>query len=598
MSPPLFIEQQGALLNAESVRSELLAILNEIQSSSITISNVSLIATLHWNAVNEPLPLTINTAGYSAFGKGAATYYRQNGTGPGAYTPTRYRFMDGDGFWWALDPNLHVTPEQLGAMGDATISGTTVLGTDDTAAFLAGMDGYFKAMRMNPTGYQTGNFSQPPGHCLYGYAGFGYVTDESQVRPVLIRKPGSTAVVDYGAGQRSCTLIGFLIDCVANDCIGISGGSSHANIRDVQVLNASVGIGGSTTGSIYTRSLKATNVNVETCTTGMQNFIDSEFINCAISNCGTGFHGTAGANSNNWTGGRMEFSTSGHLIDINTSSDYLFSNFMLDRSFLCGVYLQGCADMTFTGIKYRRSGAADNGNLIADAHLFLDNCSRCQFISGDATKGSGDGSVPPTTPKYFAKFNNVNDHITINGVDVSNSNTVGLIVYNSGLSTTQMPSYRISACNGIDDFDNVSLIQIGGGRRGYGVSPAFGTIPALGASPVLNNGQNQAFVFTLAPITTFDTRCYTLLVFTRDATAPGSRQQAKFPIIVRAEAGAAVIEADPVYSQTSSGIAFSGATTIGLAFSGLASDGSSVTLTATNANAHQIRVWVQMVDAP
>jgi hypothetical protein len=546
------------------------------------------IAATAWGS--ETAPPVIQIAGYSQYGLGGASWLKLPNHGPGAYTATRYRTMDADGNWWSLPLGDSVKPEQLGAMGDNT--------TDDTAPWNVALSGLWQ--RVIPSAgasYVAGDLQTASGITIDGTGGRDYTAIDAYMLPRFTRKVGCNAVLNVsnqGSFGRAVTLIGVIIDGVDQTCNGISAGSSRLNASRCYIINCNNGLGGAASGgSVYTRVASLDTVIVTSCIVGVRDFIDSRLKNCELASNGTNLKATAGANTNQVIGGRIEFATIGPNVQLDAGgagqpvSFWRFIGVEMDRGVTCAASLVNANFVSFVGCMFRRAGSAAGG-LGARSQIYTDNCLNVTVTDPQTQHGTDDGGGGNDTPLFFWEFNNVNTGCVLTGGNISQGFTSGAMHYNSGLNTTQMPGHRITGCVGVQDYDNTSLINRDTGREFYSCVPA--------ASSVLTPGQNQAFVFTVPALTTFDAQVFTLKAWNRDAGQPTNSGAARFALKFWREGSGTTLDAPTVFAEiVPSSISFTAGSQMTLAASAIATDGSSFTITATNSHAtHSIRIWMEL----
>jgi hypothetical protein len=618
--PRLIKSFEGLQADSVNIAFAINTLTLQLLNSSPGAFNVRLfrhISDLHWDEMGLSTPDSIRTAGYSAIGKGAATYFRLP---DGPWSANAYTIQDASGNWWRLPLDQPVEAEQLGAVGDAVIETGLAQGTDDTQAWQLALSGPWASVRANPVGYLVGDLRPAPGVTIFAGAGLAYTDNTNpfnpRVAPTFIRLAGAQSVFDMGwlrgtnpadlatynlpIPLRSVTMVGIDVDGVARDCFGISGGSNRLRLLNVQVMNCSVDLGGQTlgsdghVGSAYTRSARVIDCAFTSADIGAQNFIDSQFLGGEIANCDTfGWHCTNGGNSNTVIGTRIEFTQSGTNIEINNCSDIIFAAFLSDRGGLLGISIKNCTDVQINGVKVRRAGALGNVGFQSDAAIYLEDSQRIDLVNVTASIGHADGGTPPDTPDIGIVINNSGgpnpcSDISITGGDFAAMPTPLKAVPGRD-SITRL---RILNVRGIPDYDNSSPEKRKDGRTYYD-NPVTALLNAAGGS--------QAFTMDLLPLSAFTYDAFTLTVWTRWDTGLGNRGLAKFALLSRIDsAGTAAVDVGSVFGEhgAAGAIAFGGGTAIDLAISAVAADASSFTLTITNVDAtHKIEVYARVTSA-
>jgi hypothetical protein len=568
------------------------------------------IRAIKWADLGLDVPDSIRTSGYTVLGKGGATYFK---LGPGTWTENAYTISDGEGNFWQLPFDQPVEAEQLGAIGDASYSGTSRSGTDDTVAWNLAVSGLWYHVKANPRAYLISGLGimPAPGVTVFGWAGEGYVDNTNpanpRILPTFIGDVGCTAVFNFGylrdsgglpINVRSVSLIGIHIDGVDQTFPAVSGGSNHLKFYGSTSLNCSSGIGEAalgpdgTHGSNYTHALKWLDSSANSCGVGIQNLVDGQVLGGSVANCQTyGIHGTTGANANTFIGIRVEFTQAGPNFGFYQCEDIIVADLCSDRAFTNSVDIRQCKQIQVANVKHRRPGKS--GDPI-DVGLYIEDSQSITATNNDFSSGHDDGGTPPDTPTSAIVINNTSNPsypVTDITIDGGQASTIPTPLQCFPLRDS-IPNLVVVNLAGVLNYDNRSLLKQKDGRLYYAPTPDT-------QSTELNPGDSFSWTFRLPAISATTTEGYTLTVTTRWKTSPANRNHAKFGLFAYQEAiPSANIISTPVFSEygTPGAVAFGTGTVVNLAISAVdASDASSFTLTGTNTDAsHVIQVQVRL----
>jgi hypothetical protein len=299
-----------------------------------------------------------------------------------------------------------------------------------------------------------------PGTTFLGFGGSSYTEPEDYVGPRVCARPGASCVFDFSAGQRACTMIGFMIDG-AGASHGISAGSQHLNLERLYVVDCLEGLGGAVNGgSAYTYVLIAERCKFVNCRThAISSPIDSELRGLICANNACNVYALAGANHVRVDGGRFEWPTTGENFRLvgtaeDPVQDWSFSGpIQLDRAATAQIVLKHCLRIELAIPSSGRPGRSGATGASQSCHVYCEDCDTVAASGMVLWRGADDDNTGVLSPECAWEFKGVNRDVVILGGSVARGYTgAHAMRYLDGNTPETMPGHVISGAAGLRDF--------------------------------------------------------------------------------------------------------------------------------------------------
>lgn len=308
-----------------------------------------------------------------------------------------------------------VTFEDFGAIGDGI--------TDDTAAVQAAISAVGRAVHLLPgRTYLCGEVRPANGVHLFAHATAGYTTDIVQSRPRILMKTGSRCLFDvYQCFGFSITNV--VLDGFDRSAPLLTNGSDRLTLFNVRLLNGSFGLGGpkDPAETRYTNTPQLIKCSVMSCGIGISNTVDGFFTATEIANCRqAGLRMQAGANSNTFVGGRVEWTQEGTNVVFSGSptslvSGWMFVGTLFDRGQIGNVLLNYCSRVVFSGCLVHRGNRSGSTTPTENCNVYVGNSRDISFDGLITSRGPDDNGTGNNTPDYGFNFGTGNGSVTLVG---------------------------------------------------------------------------------------------------------------------------------------------------------------------------------------
>ena len=476
----------------------------------------------------------------------------------------------------------HVTLTAPAATALTAIGKTLLFGSNDSAAFAA-CAASPSPCEVPAAMYFVGDVAVSNGARVIGASplAYGEAVNAEPSRPFIIAAPGAANVFNV-SGANHIVLSHLTLTCNQESAMnGLSGGSILAEINTVTVQYCpGYGLGGGA-GDSYTHVATIINSEFFGNGIGLGLLVDSAVFGGASSNNTTGVDQGTGADGVNFAGFRVEWNSGNGYVFYQAKLNQVVGG-LLDRNGICGAYVSA-SQVIMAGVNFRRNGAANSGNFLADSQICAEGSATVLTVTGpQSSTGANDDGSGPTTPKYFITNNTGGSApglVQILGGDGSGyTSTFGA----GGYAT----KYTVQDVNGAVSYSNVAFpgAQYGKALMSAGNvnvnSGATGTVTA-NAIPGLS---------AIGPYAPFAEH---LLVYAFDFTS-GAVHSANFDLSygVGASGGAATFNASSAYGESggSGYFTYGGAGTIQISTSGVTTNGQTFSLSFKDAGANNVGI--------
>ena len=468
-----------------------------------------------------------------------------------------------------------VTFEDFGAVGDGV--------TDDTAAIQAAINAVGRAIHLLPgRTYLCGEVRPANGVHLFSHATAGYTTDIVQSRPRILMKTGARCLFDvYQCFGFSITNV--VLDGRDRSAPLLTNGSDRLTLFNVRLLNGSFGLGGpkDPAETRYTNTPQLIKCSVMSCGIGISNTIDGFFTATEIANCRqAGIRMQAGANSNTFVGGRVEWTQEGANLVFSGSSNSLVSGWMFvgtlfDRGQLGNVQLNYCSRLVFSGCLIHRGNRSGSTNPTENCNVYVGNSRDISFNGLITSRGPDDNGTGNNTPDYGFNFGTGNGSITLVG---------GSFVTTAG---TFLDNVRNISLN-----SDVKVVGVGG-QPDRIISPSGAQIDIQGRRFRSSGGSNitptSSATYTLdtrAKLSAFSNVLLDLEITSRNATTGSAISTRLSLLVARGSTISTVNIGSPGSTVGAAGSIVVGGTgaVLSCAVQNIADDGSAFDLVVTNSS--------------
>lgn len=282
--------------------------------------------------------------------------------------------------------------------------------------------------------YIVGACAVPNFSCLRGYAATGYTSDNttSGLLPVISIKAGAASVFNV-ASNYAWEISGVFIYGNGTGS-GITGGGENGVMMNCTVNNFSYGIGDT---SDTTNDSTFINCQVSDNGSGYTGLQDCNIIGGAITANGLGANMYAG--SNNMTAVRVEWNT-GVGVEVTGigAASLSITGGLFDGNSSYGLQVASSGFINVSNAIFRRSGRAlATGN----AHISLSSATNCIFTGIQTAQGVNDDGSGSPSPTNSINFAGTNTQIQFVGCYLR-GNVSG--TYNTG--TVPTTDYVLSGC--------------------------------------------------------------------------------------------------------------------------------------------------------
>ena len=478
-----------------------------------------------------------------------------------------------------------LTFEDFGAVGDGI--------TDDTAAIQAAIAVAGRAIHILPNKtYLCGEVRPAPGTHLFAHATAGYTTDILTSRPRILMAAGARCLFDvYGVFGFSVTNV--VLDGRDRSAPVITNGSDRLTLYNTRILNASVGVGGPkvVTESRYTNTPHLIKCSIVSCDIGVSNTVDGFFTATEIANCRTaGLRMQAGANSNTFIGGRIEWTSNGQNVIFSGAtgslvSGWMFSGTLFDRGSNGNIQLSYCSRITFSGCLFHRGNRSASTALQDNCNVYLANSRDVVFVGNVISRGQDDNNTGNDSPEYGFAFGTGNGSISIAGGSFV---TAGTPFVSPLRNVTNNTEFKMLSCTGAPDrVIAPDGTQVDSNSKRY--RSVFSGSVAASATTI-------SALSTRINLSSFSTAVIEVEAYYRNSST-GAAASARFSLQLTRGTTTSVAGTSTAFATIggSNDIGFGTGTAVDLAITGISDTGDSITLSVTNKLAAPLNVTLRLI---